>query len=265
MIDNQASAMRRVLLLGGTTEASQLAQALAAAHVDAVFSYAGRTDTPVAQPLPTRIGGFGGVKGLSHYLRAERITHVIDATHPFATQMSLHAIQACAQLDLPLLALERPAWQAQPGDRWQHVPDLAAAVAALPAEPARVFLAIGRQNVQPFLDAGRHWFLLRLVDPGFELPTTQGTVVLDRGPFTLANDLALMREHRITHVVAKNAGGVGARAKLDAARALGCPVILIDRPAIPHRPTVATVAQALQWLGVTQAVRGVHAATERGV
>ncbi len=258
--------MQRVLLLGGTTEASRLAQALAVAGVDAVFSYAGRTDAPVAQPLPTRVGGFGGVAGLCQYLQAERITHVVDATHPFAAQMSAHAVQACAQRALPLLALERPAWQAQPGDRWQHVPDLVAAVAALPAEPARVFLAIGRQHVQPFLDAGRHWFLLRLVDPGFELPAAQGTVVLDRGPFTLANDLALLAQHRITHVVAKNAGGQGAQAKLDAARQHGCPVILIDRPTIPPRPVVGTADEVLHWLGRPPGHGGLHAATtERGV
>ena len=168
--------MQRILLLGGTTEASQLARALVEAGANAVFSYAGRTDAPVAQPLPTRVGGFGGVAGLCEFLQAERITHVIDATHPFAAQMSAHAVQACAEraLPLPLLALERPAWQAQPGDRWQQVPDLESAVAALPIEPARVFLAIGRQHVQPFLDAGRHWFLLRLVDPGFELPAERG-------------------------------------------------------------------------------------------
>lgn len=241
--------MQRVLLLGGTTEASRLAQALAEGGVNGVFSYAGRTETPVAQPLPTRVGGFGGAQGLRDYLQREAITHVIDATHPFAAQMSRHAVQACAELALPLLALERPAWQAQAGDRWQHVPDLAAAVAALPASAARVFLAIGRQHVQPFLADERHWYLLRLVDPGWVLPDTRGTVGLDRGPFTLANDLALLQRHGITHVVAKNAGGQGAQAKLAAARQLDCPVILIDRPQLPPRPTVDTVAQALQWLG----------------
>jgi precorrin-6A/cobalt-precorrin-6A reductase len=218
----------------------------------------------VAQPLPTRTGGFGGVNGLREYLRAERITHVIDATHPFAAQMSRHAVLACADQALPLLALERPAWLAQHGDRWQHVPDLAAAVAALPAEPTKVFLAIGRQHVQPFLDAGRHWFLLRLVDPGFDLPEESGTVVLDRGPFTVANDLALLARYGITHVVAKNAGGQGAQAKLDAARQRGCPVILIDRPPIPPRLVVGTVAQALGWLGLPD-VHAQAASTERGV
>ena len=247
-------------MLGGTTEASRLAQALADAGVPSVFSYAGRTDAPVAQPLPTRVGGFGGIPGLRDYLQREAITHVIDATHPFAAQMSHHAVQACAELALPLLALERPPWQAQTGDHWQHVPDLAAAVAALPSSPARVFLAIGRQHVQAFLADERHWYLLRLVDPGFDLPTAQGTVVLDRGPFTLDNDLSLLQRYGITHVVAKNAGGQGAQAKLAAARQLGCPVILIDRPQPPPRPTVGTVVQALQWLGLPRA----HA-VERGV
>lgn len=241
-----------------------MAHALAHARANAVFSYAGRTDAPVAQPLPTRIGGFGGVNGLCAYLRAERITHVIDATHPFAAQMSQHAVLACADLALPLLALERPAWLAQHGDRWQHAPDVAAAVTALPTQPTKVFLAIGRQHVQPFLDAGRHWFLLRLVDPGFDLPKERGSVVLDRGPFTVTNDMALLARHGITHVVAKNAGGQGAQAKLDAARQRGCPVILIDRPPIPPRPIVSTVAQALRWLGLPD-VHDQAASTERGV
>lgn len=252
--------MQHVLLLGGTTEASRLAQALAGAGVRAVFSYAGRTHAPLAQPLPTRVGGFGGVDGLRTYLQTEAITHVIDATHPFAAQISRHAVQACCELALPLLALVRPAWQAQAGDRWQPVPDLAAAAAALPAHPVRVFLAIGRQQAQSFLDLRLHWYLLRLVDPGFVLPDSQGAVVVDRGPFTLANDLALMHRHRITHVVAKNAGGLGAQAKLAAARQLGCPVVLIDRPQLPARPAVGTVEEALRWL-VLQTVHG----TERGV
>lgn len=247
-------------MLGGTTEASRLAQALACAGVPAVFSYAGRTGAPQAQPLPTRVGGFGGVAGLRDFLQAERITEVIDATHPFAAQMSRHAVQACGELAMPLLALERPAWQAQAGDRWQHTADLAGARAALPEQPARVFLAIGRQHVEPFLAETRHWYLLRLVDPGLTLPEDRGAVVIDRGPFTTDQDLALMQQHRITHVVAKNAGGLGAQAKLAAARQLGCPVILVDRPALPARPSVSTVAEVLRWLGV----QPVHEA-DRGV
>ncbi|HEY9096862.1 MAG TPA: cobalt-precorrin-6A reductase [Hydrogenophaga sp.] len=258
--------MPRILLLGGTTEASRLAQALSASGAEAVFSYAGRTESPLAQPLPTRVGGFGGAQGLTAYLRREGITHVVDATHPFATQMSEHAVQACQATGIPLLALERPPWQAEAGDQWKRVPDMAAAVAAvaalaaLPEQPIRVFLAIGRQQVQPFLDHTRHWYLLRLVDPGFELPEARGAVVLDRGPFTVENDLALMAHHGITHVVAKDAGGEGAQAKLAAARQRGCPVVLIERPPVPPRPSVATVAQAMQWLGLPHA-----AATERGV
>ena len=244
----------RVLVLGGTLDASRLAQALAQAGVDGIFSYAGRTNAPIAQPLPTRVGGFGGVSGLQAFLQAERMTHVVDATHPFAAQMSSNAVQACARAGVPLLALERPAWQAQSGDVWQHVPDIAAAVRALPAEPARVFLAIGRQHVAPFLVCAQHWYLLRLVDPVansvLDLPAGRGHVVLDKGPFTLEGDRGLLQAHGITCVVSKNSGGAGAQAKLTAARERGLPVILIDRPFIPARPTVGTVEGVFAWLGL---------------
>ena len=240
-----------------------MAQALAQAGVDGIFSYAGRTSVPIAQPLPTRVGGFGGVAGLQAYLQAERITHVVDATHPFAAQMSHNAVQACAAVGVPLLALERPAWQAQSGDVWQHVPDIAAAVQALPAAPARVFLAIGRQHLAPFLACTQHWYLLRLVDPVLDLPAERGLVVLDRGPFTLEGDRALLQAHGITHVVSKNSGGAGAQAKLTVARERGLPVILIDRPPVPARQTVGTINDVFRWLGCAGSYK-IHSA-ERGV
>lgn len=250
--------MTRILLLGGTTEASRLAHALADAGLDAVFSYAGRTQTPVAQPLPMRIGGFGGVAGLVEYLAHENITHVVDATHPFAARMSRNAIAACLATGTPLLALERPAWTAGPGDDWRCVTDAEAAVAALPDAPARVFLAIGKQTLAPFAVKPQHHYLLRLVDPPeTTLPLPEASVMIARGPFDVEADTALMRAHSITHVVAKNAGGAGAAAKLIAARALRLPVILIDRPALPPRKVVATDQEVMDWLG--------HAGTDRGV
>ncbi|MFT8719470.1 cobalt-precorrin-6A reductase [Acetobacter sp.] len=242
--------MTRVLLLGGTTEASQMAHGLAEAGVDAIFSYAGRTASPAPQPLPVRIGGFGGVEGLIAYLREAAITHVIDATHPFAARMSRNAVEACAAIGIPLLAFERAPWTAAEGDDWRAVADITGAVAALPDEPARIFLAIGRQSIDAFTMRPQHDYLLRLVDPpDAVLPLPKATVVIAKGPFTLAGDLALMQAHGITHVVAKNAGGVGARAKLDAARARGVPVILIDRPAVPSRPVASSVDAVMTWLG----------------
>lgn len=239
----------RVLLLGGTTEASLLAQALAEKGVDAVFSYAGRTASPVSQPLPTRIGGFGGMVGLVAYLRAEGVTHVVDATHPFAAQMSRNAIAACAAVGVPLLAFERPAWTPSPGDDWHPVADIDGAVQALPDAPARVFLAIGKQHLVAFAAKPQHHYLLRLVDDPGTLPLPDAEAVIARGPFSVAGDLALLREHRITHIVAKNAGGTGAAAKLEAARVLRLPVILIDRPALPPRQGVDSVSAVLAWLG----------------
>lgn len=247
----------RILLLGGTTEASQMARRLSVARADAVFSYAGRTDTPVAQPLPTRIGGFGGVAGLIAYLRAERITHVIDATHPFAAGMSGNAHAACTATGTRLIRLERPAWRPGPGDDWTEVPRIEDLPAPLPDAPARVFLAIGKQQIGLFAARPQHHYLLRLVDPpSAPLPLPRCEVVLARGPFTRDADLALLRTHRITHVVAKNAGGSGARAKLDAARSLGLPVILARRPDLPGDNRAADPDQVMAWLGHS-ALRGV--------
>ncbi|MGB7321290.1 MAG: cobalt-precorrin-6A reductase [Albidovulum sp.] len=242
--------MTRVLLLGGTAEASALARKLSAAGIDAVFSYAGRTNSPVEQPLPTRIGGFGGVDGLAVYLKAEQITHVVDATHPFAAVMSTNAIAACAATDTPLCAFERAPWVADEGDDWTHVPDIDAAIAALPEEPAHVFLAIGRQHIAAFAVKPWHQYLLRLVDRPVGKPPLPGAdVIVARGPFTEEGDLHLLKSRRVNLIVAKNSGGSGARAKLDAARALHLPVILIDRPVLPARTTAHSSAEVMRWLG----------------
>jgi precorrin-6A/cobalt-precorrin-6A reductase len=239
--------MTRSLILGGTSEASALARALAEVGAEAVFSYAGRTDAPVGQPLPTRIGGFGGVAGLVEYLRAEGIGAVVDATHPFAAQMSRNAVEACAAAGVPLIGLQRPEWRAQAGDLWSQVADIEGAIAALPDRPSRVFLAIGKQNLSGFA-ARPHHYLLRLVDPPLAKPLPDCTVVLARGPFDLAGDLALLREHRIEVIVAKNAGGSGAEAKIIAARQLRLPVVMIGRPALPARRVVGSVAEVMGWL-----------------
>lgn len=242
--------MPHVLLLGGTSGASQLAQALHRAGIAAVFSYAGVTRAPVAQPLPTRVGGFGGAEGLAQFLRAQAISHVVDATHPFAAQMSRNACAACAATGTPLLALERAPWQPQAGDRWVDVPDMAAAAAALPQAPARVFLAVGRKQLDAFASQPQHHYLLRLVDapaPG-SLPLPHTSVVLGRGPFSAADDAALLRTHGIEWLVAKNAGGEATRGKLDAARALGLPVVMVQRPGLPDRPRTESVQAVLHWV-----------------
>ncbi|QXT41096.1 cobalt-precorrin-6A reductase [Gymnodinialimonas ceratoperidinii] len=249
-----------LLILGGTMEATALARAVAEAGIAGTVSFAGRVARPVRQPLPQRVGGFGGVAGLRAFLAEAGITHVVDATHPFAAQMSRNAIEACAEARVPLIALTRPPWVPQPGDDWQRVPDIAGAVAALDQPARRVMLAVGRMHLADFAPNPQHFYLLRLVDPPKEaLPLPNAEVVVSRGPFTEADDRALMERHGIDLVVSKNAGGKGAYAKIAAARALSLPVIMIDRPAIPPRPEVATPEEVLDWLGHPASV------TERGV
>ncbi|WP_426439224.1 cobalt-precorrin-6A reductase [Bradyrhizobium genosp. P] len=242
--------MTRALILGGTADANLLAERIARAGLDAVYSYGGRTRTPADQPLPTRTGGFGGAGGLADYLRREGITHVIDATHPFAAEMSRHAVAACTETGTPLIALERAPWVKAPGDNWIEVADIMSAVAALPDKPTRVFLAIGRQHIAPFSTSPQHTYTLRFVDPPEEaLPLPGANVIVSRGPFTFDGELELMRSRAIEWIVARNSGGTGARAKIDAARALGLPVILLSRPQLPDRPRVESVAEVMDWLG----------------
>jgi len=241
--------MTRALILGGTSDASQLAAEIARAGLEAVYSYGGRTRAPADQPLATRIGGFGGVSGLADYIRREGITHVIDATHPFAAEMSRNAVEACKETGTPLIALERPPWAKARGDNWIEAADVNAAVAALPDLPAKVFLAIGRQHIAPFAMKPRHAYTLRFVDPPEAPLPFEADVIVSRGPFTLDGELEMLRTRGITWIVARNSGGEGARAKIDAARALGLSVIMIARPKLPERPRVESVAEVMQWLG----------------
>ena len=240
--------MSNLLILGGTTEANALAKAVAEQGIAAVYSYAGRVEKPRPQPLPIRVGGFGGPDGLATFIRENAFTHVVDATHPFAAQMSRNAIRACHETLIPLVALTRQMWVPQPGDTWHHVQDIAAAVDALAGEPQRVFLAVGRMHLEVFAAQSQHNYLLRLVDEPDGLPLPNAHVVVARGPFTESGDRALMQRHGTQLVVSRNAGGTGARAKLDAARALGLPVLMIDRPVLPQRTELSSVAEVLDWL-----------------
>ncbi|MCK1410633.1 cobalt-precorrin-6A reductase [Bradyrhizobium sp. 76] len=241
--------MTRALILGGTADASLLAAEIARAGIDAVYSYGGRTRAPADQPLPTRNGGFGGVSGLADYIRREGITHVIDATHPFAAEMRRNAVAACAETGTPLIALERAPWTRVSADNWIEVADVNAAVAALPDARANVFLAIGRQHIAPFATKPQHVYTLRFVDPPEGPLPFAAELIVSRGPFTLEAELEMMRKRSITRIVARNSGGDGARAKIDAARVLGLPVIMIARPQLPERLRVEGVAEIMQWLG----------------
>ena len=214
-----------------------------------MLSYAGRTGNPRAQPVPVRVGGFGGAAGLAAFLKEGEFTHLIDATHPFAAMISANAAAAAREAGVPHLILTRPEWQAGEGDRWTHVSDIAGAVRALDGPPRRIMLALGRMHVEAFAAQPQHHYLLRFVDAPEAPPALPNHhLLVDRGPFTLDGDLALMRAHAIDLIVAKNAGGEGARAKIDAARTLGLPVLMIDRPALPQAQAVHDISDVLAWI-----------------
>ncbi len=239
-----------LVILGGTTEAAALAARLAAEHpaLGALVSLAGRTRAPRPLALPLRIGGFGGAEGLALFLRAAGTRALVDATHPFAAVMPFNAAKACLSAGIPLLALRRPEWRPEEGDRWTRVGTMAEAVAALGDVPRRVFLTIGRQELAAFVDAPQPAYLARVIDPPEGLVPPRLALIRDRGPFDAGAEVELMRREGVDVVVAKNAGGEATAAKLVAARRLGLPVIMVSRPAKPGVPTVATVDAAMAWL-----------------
>ena len=250
--------IKRLLILGGTGDAAELAvRASQIADIEVISSLAGRTQQPFTPKTGTvRIGGFGGAAGLAQFLldRAANgedrpIDLLIDATHPFAAQISANAAVAAVECNIPYLMLVRPAWQAVEGDRWIEVASHAEAATALSAQSQRVFLTIGRQELAAFAGLDGIWFLMRAIDPPApNTPIPNGQLLLDRGPFSLENERKLLLEYRIDTIVSKNSGGAATYAKIIAARELGIPVVMVQRPPIPDVEQVADVEGAIAWL-----------------
>ena len=252
----------RVLILGGTMEARQLAERLATrADLAVTLSLAGRTTAPASQPVPVHVGGFGGAQGLADYLRDQTIDVVIDATHPYAATISSNAAIAAPRARVALLALHRPGWMPIAGDRWIEVADVAGAVQALGDLPRRVFLALGRKEIEPFADAPQHRYLVRSVEaimPPLRVP--HAVYITGRGPFAEADERGLLTQHRIDVIVAKNSGGPATYGKIAAARALALTVIMLRRPQLPAVEAVESVDDAVAWLDhacTVAAARGV--------
>jgi precorrin-6A/cobalt-precorrin-6A reductase len=242
----------RILILGGTGEARELAAALVAAGSDVISSLAGRVRQPRLPDGRVRVGGFGGAAGLTAFLSEDRVTHLIDATHPFAAGISANAAAAAAVAGLPCLVLRRPAWDTDPS--WDTVPDIGAAAATVAAWSGhRVFLTTGRRDLGAFAADDQHQFLVRTVDPPDGPVPPRMTLLLNRGPYTVEGESALIRNHGIGLLVTKNSGGPMTSAKLAAARDLGVHVVMVQRPPLPPgSAVVATVPDALRWLDASQ-------------
>jgi precorrin-6A/cobalt-precorrin-6A reductase len=204
-----------------------------------ITSLAGATSAPLLPAGRVKLGGFGGSEGLANFIREERIQIIADATHPFATTISANAFAAALACGIAYVRLERPEWQPQPGDQWKTVKSVKEAASILPRD-AIVFLTIGRKDIAPFLGRADLAGVVRMIEPPSEPMPANWKLILDRPPFTVDDELSLMRQHRITVVVSKNAGGEQTSAKLVAARRLRVPVLLIERPVKPDAPKAAT-------------------------
>jgi precorrin-6A/cobalt-precorrin-6A reductase len=226
---------KRILTLGGTSDANVLAKELLKAGFDVVTSFAGVTEKPALPEGEIRVGGFGGEDGLYDYLKAEGFAALADATHPFAAQISRHGFNAAERAGIPYLRLERAAWTPLPADNWISVPTTETAIAALP-DDARVLLTIGRKEIAAFLARDDLSGVARMIEkPPFELPPNW-VLVLARPPFTVEAERELLTFHKTTYLVTKNAGGKLTVAKLMAARAQRIPVVMIERPQKPPAP-----------------------------
>jgi precorrin-6A/cobalt-precorrin-6A reductase len=239
----------RVLILGGTAEASEIATHLAVrTDVTVISSLAGRVSRPRLPAGMVRVGGLGGVSGLISYLVAENIRVVIDATHPYASKISGNAELACNTLRLPLIALERPPWEPNEHDCWCAVQDEQTAASMVNDKRNRVFLSIGRQELGVFSRCEDAWFLVRAIDAPSETLPANSKLILKRGPFHLDDELRMLRSESISLIVSKNSGGTATYAKIEAARALHIPVVMIDRPRKHNVPTVSQPDDVIQKL-----------------
>jgi len=238
----------RLLILGGTSEASVLARRLVErGGLSVTTSLAGRTTAPAKLEGEVRIGGFGGTDGLARFLVDEGFDLLVDATHPFASVMRWHAVEAAASTGVPTIRLERPEWAPVDGDDWRMVESLDAAAGAL-GEFGRVFLTTGRLELEPFERCRSTWFLIRSIDPPERMPLNNAKVVLARPPFSIDDELQTLFRHRIEAIVTKNSGGEATAAKLAAARQLDVPVVMVERPPATGGPLVRTVEEAIDWI-----------------
>ena len=237
-----------VLVLGGTSEAREVADALDQDGQWVVSSMAGRIASPKFPAGEVRVGGFGGAESLAEWLEVNRCAAVIDASHPFAVRISKSAVSACGTAQVPLVRLNRPGWVQQPEDRWYWVDDIESAAVLAPRLGNRILLTIGRQYLNAFQHVSDAWFLVRCVDPPTSSLSMDHELLLSRGPFTLDAEMELIQRHRIDLIVTRDSGGAATEPKLLAARARGLPVVIVRRPPCPDVPTVSGAPQALAWL-----------------
>ena len=239
----------KLLLLAGTSDARRLAERLAEMpDVEVTASYAGATRQPEVLPVPTRIGGFGGRGEQEKYIKDNGFKAIVDATHPFAHRITTRTANIARALGVPHLMLRRPGWVPGDGDDWTFLDKGQDAAQHIPVG-ATVFLATGRQTLQEFSNLADRTLICRQIDPpDGPFPFPNGEFLVGRPPFSVEDEMALFQARKVDVLVVKNAGGALSRTKLDAARILGIPVLLIRRPPLPPGPRVSDVEAALAWV-----------------
>lgn len=241
--------MKKLLVLGGSQEARELTErVIQIPHLEVIVSLAGRTCQPSIKGAKIVTGGFGGVNGLIAYLQREKIDFVVDATHPFATQISQQVKIATSRLNIPQVTLTRGDWSPTTGDNWYEVDNYQRAAEIIPElGKKRIFLTIGRQQLTEFAHLSSFWFLMRMIEtPTNPTKLPPGEILLQRGPFTVVEERSLLEKHQIELIVSKNSGGKSTVAKVIAARQLKLPIVMIKRP--QQGEHLSQVESVIAWL-----------------
>lgn len=237
--------MINILIFGGTGEARELAARLVALGHDVTSSLAGRTQEPIEPEGAVRIGGFGDMPRLCTYLRDESFDTIVDATHPFAEKMPGTIVAACQTLDLPLIRLCRPQWTKPEGANWVDIANVNEVRNHIP-DDAILLVTTGHKALGELALPSSCTRIIRLIEQPDYIATDKDRIILDRPPYSIDGELALMREYGVTHLLSKNSGGDQTRAKIDAAAQLGIPTFMVRRPVLPPAANeVSTIDAAL--------------------
>ena len=234
----------KILILGGTGEARELAGRLVELGHDVTTSLAGRTSSPELPAGQLRVGKFGGIPGLVGYLSVRKFDRLVDATHPYAGLISVNAVAAAQRTGIPLVRYMRPAWIEPAGAAWSHVPSIEAAAEALPAG-AIALITTGHEGLDAFLDRNDCTLLVRLIEAPEQPMPRHVRLILGRPPYSLEQERGLLQREAVTHLVSKNSGGEQTRAKLAAAQALGVAVLMVERPAYGPAVEAGTLDDAI--------------------
>ena len=241
--------IKKILIIGGTQEGNKLANYFKEHNLEYIISYAGVVEEVYKKKFKKRVGGFGGKIGIFNFIKQNKITHVIDASHPFSQKISLNTYNVCKSYNIPIITYTRKPWFERKNDNWIKVGDFNESADYLKGEAKNVFLAIGKKNLQVFKKYPQHCYLLRVInnqDINNLFPNQK--CIAYNSKLNVEEEIKILKKYKIEVIVSKNSGGNLAYNKIIAARKLKIPVVIISRPKSLRSKKIYTLESLLEWL-----------------